>query len=64
MVEGYGAISLEINSRLYKGKGQPLTVNSPGYVDIEEGKDEDDGAEDRGNDIAPSWEPGRCLWRG
>ena len=60
-VEGYAAISFEINSRLHKGNGQPLTMNPPGYVDIEDGEDEDDGAEDRGNDIVPSWEARRCF---
>ena len=34
-----------------KGKGLPFIVKPLGYVDVEECEDEDDGAEDRGDNI-------------
>ena len=43
---------------------QPLTMDPPGYVDIEKCKDEDDGAEDWGNYVLKSCEPTGCFWRG
>ena len=37
--------------------GWALTVESPGYVDVEDCKNEDDGAEDWRDDVLESWEP-------
>ena len=32
-------------------------MESPGYVDVEDCKNEDDGAEDWRDDVLESWEP-------
>ena len=39
------------------GKGRLLTVDPPGDVNIEECEDENDGAEDRGDDVFESRHP-------
>ena len=37
-------------------KGRALTMDSPGYVDVEYCKNEDDGAEDWCDNVLESWE--------
>ena len=54
---------LFVNS-LRKGKGQPLILNPPGYVDVEECEDEDDGAGDRVDNILERPGPGGRFWMG
>ena len=38
-------------------KDRALTMDSPGYVDVEYCKNEDDGAEDWCDNVLESWEP-------
>lgn len=44
--------------------GRVLTMESPGYVDVEDCKNEDDRAEDWRDNVLESWEPVRYLWGG
>lgn len=44
-------------------QGQPLTVDPPGNVDVEEREGQDEGAEDWG-DVLESRDPRRCSRRG
>ena len=39
-------------------------MESPRYVDVEECKEEDDGAEDWRDNVLESWEPVGYLWGG
>ena len=39
-------------------------MESPGYIDVEDCKNEHDGAEDWRDNVLESWEPVGCLWRG
>lgn len=45
-------------------KYQPLTMDPPGYVDVEKCKDEDDAAEDGGYYSLKSRDPEGCFRRG
>ena len=45
-------------------QGRPLTVDPPGNIDVEEGEDQDEGAEDWGDDVLESRDPRRHFRRG
>lgn len=36
-------------------------MDPPGHVDVEKCEEEEDGAEDRGNDVLESRDPGGCF---
>ena len=44
--------------------GRALTMEPPGYVDIEDCKNEDDGAKDWRDDVLERWKPVWFIWGG